>query len=47
MEPVHMLKASSVLCRHDVPADKGGLEEPKVLDELVHLVGECKHHINF
>ena len=30
-------------CRHNVPANKGGLEEPKILDELVHLVGECIH----
>ena len=33
----------SVLYRYDVPAYKGRLEEPQVLDELVHLVGECQH----
>ena len=36
-----VLKTSAVLCRHDVPAHKGGLEEPQILDELVYLVGEC------
>lgn len=36
-----MLKNRTVLRRYHVPAHKGGLAEPQVLDELVHLVGEC------
>ena len=30
-----------MLYRYNVPPNKGRMEEPQVLDELVHVVGEC------